>query len=266
MERIESIDDARVAPYRNLRDRTLRGESIFVTEGELVTLRLLGSRYPAESVFVAEKFAERLEQAVGDVPLYVGSEKLLREVVGFPFHRGVLGAGRRTGALGLDEMMAGAGMSGRCGLVVCPEVTKPDNLGLIFRSAAAFGVEGVLLGSRCCDPLSRRALRLSMGGVLQMPWVTSNDLPGHLRRLRTEWRFELWATVLDERADRLDSLCWPDRTALLLGNEFDGLEEPYLSLCDRRVTIPMRPGVDSLNLGVAAGVFLYEMKCRRRDV
>jgi len=271
MERIRSIDDSRVAAYRNLRDRTLRGESIFIAEGELIARRLLASRYPTESLFVAEKLADEFEQAVGDVPLYVATEQLLREVVGFAFHRGVLAVGRRASFWTLEEMMAAATASNRkpspggCGLVVCPEVTSPDNLGLIFRSAAAFGVEGVLLGSRSCDPLSRRALRLSMGGVFQVPWIKTDDLPRVLQRLKADWRFELWATVLDEKAERLDAVGWPPCVGLLLGNEFDGLGAPWLALCDRRVTISMQQGVDSLNLGVAAGVFLYEMKCRRKQ-
>jgi len=258
-QRIDSIDDPRVGAYRNLRERTLRGESLFVAEGDLVTRRLLASRYRAESVFVTEKYAEEFSRLVGDVPLYVADEPTLVEVVGFKFHRGVLGAGRRRPSLTLDALMARTDRSGRLRLVICPEITKPENVGLVFRSSAGFGVDGVILGPRCCDPLSRRSLRVSMGAVLLVPFVCSTDLEADLGRLKASWGVELAAAVLDDRAERLDEFRWPGRTGLLVGNEYDGLGPTWLPLCDRRVTIPMAPGTDSLNLGVAAGVFLYEM-------
>jgi len=264
MQHIDSIDDPRVAAYRNLRDRTLRGESIFVTEGRVVTRRLLESRFAAESLFVAEPLADEFARLARHVPLYVGSDELLRAVVGFPFHLGVLGAGRRAAPLGLEHIPNLAEPAAACRLVICPEITKPENMGLVFRTAAAFGIDGVLLGERCCDPLSRRALRVSMGGTLHVPWVKSSDLSADLARLKDPGRLELWAAVVDPTAERLGDLAWPARVGLLLGNEFDGLHQRWLTPCERRLTIPMRPGVDSLNLGVAAGIFVYEMTHRDR--
>ena len=260
MEWIESIDDPRLAAYRNLPDRALRGESIFVTEGELLTVRLLESDFSAESVFASEQFAHKIEHLVGEnVPLYVAPERLMLEVVGFKFHRGVLGAGRRGPSLEFDELMARKELGDRFSLIVCPEVTNPENLGLIFRSAGGFGVDGVLLGERCCDPLSRRCLRLSMGATLRVPFVKSPDLAADVGRLKETWQIELLAAVLDDRAERLSEIRWPARAALVFGSEFGGIRRRWLSLCDRLVTIPMQPGTDSLNLGVAAGIFLYEM-------
>lgn len=264
MERIESLDDPRVAAYRNLRDRTLRGESIFLTEGRVLTLRLLESRYGAETVFVSDEYAPEFEPIVPPgVPLYVARESLLLEVVGFKFHRGVLGVGRRRLTPSLEEFLAGR-ESGPLSLVICPEITKPENMGLIFRTAGAFGVDGVLLGERSCDPFSRRCLRVSMGGSLHTPFVRSADLQADLRQLKERWGVELLATVLDPGAERLADLRWPERCGILFGNETDGLRAQWLSLCDRRVTIPMQPGTDSLNLGVAAGVFLYGMMGRTK--
>jgi tRNA G18 (ribose-2'-O)-methylase SpoU len=261
VQRIESIDDPRVAAYRNLRDRTLRGEQIFVAEGRLLVLRLLASRYEAESVFVAEELAGEFQQAVaGRVPLYVASKSLLREVSGFPFHRGALAAGRRGEPATLEQLLGPANAADRLDLIVCPQITQPENLGLVFRTAAAFGLDGVLLGQRSCDPFARRSLRLSMGGALQIPFVRSRDILGDLARLKTRWGVTLVAAVVDQQAEPLPQFSWPPRTALLLGHEFEGLDADSLALCDRRVTIPMRPGTDSLNLGVAAGVFLYQMQ------
>jgi len=264
MQRIESLDDPRVAAYRNLRDRTLRGESLFVTEGRLVTRRLLESELETESVFVAEQFAEEFRPLVPDeAPLYVAAEGLLIEVVGFKFHLGVLGAGRRRPAMTLDELMAKVDTRGRLSLIICPEITKSENLGLIFRSAGGFGIDGILLGERCCDALSRRALRVSMGAVLRVPFARSTDHLSDLKRLRDRWDIELLATVLHGQAEPLSRLVWPARSGLLFGNEYDGLRDCWLHCCDRHVTIPMSPGTDSLNLGVAAGVFLYEMQRSR---
>jgi tRNA G18 (ribose-2'-O)-methylase SpoU len=260
MQRVDSIDDPRVAPYRNLRDRTLRGENIFVTEGRILTRRLLESPFEAESVLAAEGFAAEFAPLAGDrTALYVAAESLLLEIVGFPFHRGVLGCGRRPPDKTFAELMPAIDSSGPLGMVILPEVNNPENLGLVFRTAAGLGVDGVVLGQRCCDPLSRRALRVSMGGVLGVPFARSQNLLEDLQTLRNLHGVELLATVLDDRAEWIGHVRWPPRAGLLLGNEADGLRDDYLSLCDRRVTIPMRPGTDSLNLGVAAGIFVYEL-------
>jgi len=264
VDRIQSLDDPRVAAYRNLRDRTLRGEEIFVTEGPLVTRRLLASRYEAESVLVAERFADEFETLVaGRTPLYVAGVPLLRQIVGFPFHQGVLAAGRRPQPARFDDLLRGKEAAAGLTLLACPEITKPENMGLVFRTAAALGIDGVLLGSRSCDPFSRRSLRGSMGGALQVPFVKSADFLADLRRLKEEWQFQLFAAVVDEQAERLSEVRWPSRAGIVLGNEFAGLEAPVLALCDRRVTIPMQPGMDSLNLGAAAAIFAYARRFAR---
>jgi tRNA G18 (ribose-2'-O)-methylase SpoU len=146
---------------------------------------------------------------------------------------------------------------------VCPAVTKPENLGLVFRSAAAFGIRGLVLGRNTCDPLSRRCVRVSMGAVLDVPFVRSDDVAADLRTLRHTWQCERLATILDPSAEELDKMQPAARTALVFGNEYDGLTSAWLAECDRRVTIPMSQTVDSLNLGVAAGIFIYHWsKCR----
>ncbi len=262
IQRIDSLDDPRVAAYRNLRDRTLRGESIFVTEGAVLTRRLLASRYQAESLLLTDEFAEEFAALAPDVPRYVADQELLLAVVGFPFHRGVLGAGRRGPDRSLDDLFAGRDRQAPFKMIVCPEITKPENMGLIFRSAGALGLDAVLLGQRSCDPFSRRCLRCSMGGVFDLPWVKSADLLCDLARVKEDYGLELWASVLDPQAQRLDEVLWPARAGLLIGNEFEGLRADSLALCDQRVTIPMQPGVDSLNMGVAAGIFMYLMTRR----
>jgi tRNA G18 (ribose-2'-O)-methylase SpoU len=258
---IQSLDDPRVAAYRNLPDRTLRGESIFLAEGRLLTERLLRSRYEVESVFVSTEYYEEFRRLTpGSVPLYVAKETLLLQIVGFPFHRGALAVGRRGRPMTPDELLAPAENRPRFRLVICPEITKPENMGLVFRNTAAFGLDGVLLGERCCDPFSRRAMRVSMGAVLQVPFCKAENLYVSLGGLKSSREFPLYAAILDPAAQKLHEVAWPSHCGILLGNEMDGLDPASLSLCDHRVTIPVTDQVDSLNLGVAAGIFMYAMQ------
>ena len=259
--RVDSWDDPHLAPYRNLPERTLRGESIFITEGWLVTERLLKSRYETESVLLSEDCADRfIDQIPAAIPVYVGPRELLYQVVGYQFHQGILAVGKRRILPSVRDVLPPPDKSGPLLLVICPQITKPDNIGLVFRSAAAFGVDAVILGERCAEPFSRRILRVSMGAVLHLPLAKTQHLRGELETLKREWRVELVATVLDPPAVSLPDFTPPERLGLLFGHETEGLSEGWEDLCDHRVTIPMSPLVDSLNLGVAAGVFLYEIR------
>lgn len=260
MLRIASIDDPRAASYRNLPERTLRGESLFIAEGKLVALRLLASGYAVESMLVAEEQAAEMERAAaGRAPILVAGAATLREILGFPFHRGVLALGRRREPPPLDDLLTRIRPDGPARLVVLPAVQQAENVGLIFRTAAGLGVDGVVLGPKCSDPLSRRALRLSMGASLSVPFARSDDVARDLRALHERWAVATVAAVPDREAEPLPGFRWPRRAALLLGNEFEGVGADLLGLCDRRVTVPIRPGVDSLNVGVAAGILVYEM-------
>ena len=248
-----------MAAYRNLRDRTLRGERMFVAEGSLLVVRLLASRFAAESLLAAEPLvAEFVPRVPASVPIYVAAEPLLQAIIGFHLHQGVLAAGRRRPEMSLEEML-GPPHDRPLGIIVCPRITKPENMGLIFRVAAGLGAEGLVLGPECCDPFSRRCMRVSMGAVLRAPYRKSSDLAADLDALRNRWGVELVAAVLDERAAPLAALHWPRRAAVMLGNEFDGLDGRWLEFCTHRATIPMAGQTDSLNLGVAAGIFVYEM-------
>lgn len=263
MIRIEQLDDPRVAPYRNLPDRTLRGENVFVAEGSVVVERLLRSRYRADSVLVAEEHAEALSAMKPDCPIYVATPELVRQIAGFNFHRGAMAVGRRPEPMRVDELMT-TPLDAPCCVIVCPAVTKPENLGLVFRSAAAFGIQGIILGRQTCDPLSRRCVRVSMGAVLEVPFARTDDPLVDLPSLRQTWRFERIAAVLDPAAEELDTLQPAARTALIFGNEYDGLGPGWLDQCDRLATIPMSHAVDSLNLGVAAGIFIHHWSAAHR--
>jgi tRNA G18 (ribose-2'-O)-methylase SpoU len=257
MVSITSIDDPRISPYRNLKDRQLeRDGARFIAEGGLILQRLLASDYPVESVLLSERTAHEIAPMVpSDVPVYVATDAIIKDVIGYKFHSGIIAVGRRKPIEPLEQMAALA--RERATLVICPETAGADNMGSMIRIAAAFGADAVVLGERCHDPFYRQSIRVSMGTIFSMPLVRSDNLLRDMRKLRETWGYELVATVLDENAEPLDQASRKSRLGLLFGNEAQGLEEPYLRECDRRVTIPMRQGVDSLNVAVAAAIFLY---------
>ncbi len=268
IERLSDVSDERLAPYRRMKERTLRGENVFIAEGELVVGRLIESRYGVRSVLLTERLLVRMQAVLQSLPpvtpIFVLEENELRNLVGFEYYQGVLAVGGRRDYLPLEMLRKQPATEKSCWIVL-PDTTKPDNLGLIFRSCAALGADGVILGRQCCDPFSRRALRVSMGGVLRVPIYRSENIAEELLRLQADGILDLYATVLDPAAIPLPNLAvWPQRTAFVFGNEFDGLVEPWLSGCRHRTTIPIVSGVDSLNLGVAVGIFLYEYSQNRQ--
>jgi len=253
---VDSIDDSRVADYRQLKDRELaRDGGKFIAESEHVVRRLLASDYAVESVLVARRRCEEFSAVVrADVPLLVVADELVHRIVGFKFHSGVIACGRRKPLSTLQQIAAGQ----KSTVVICSELASHDNLGSLIRIASAFGVDGMILGPRCCDAFYRHCIRVSMGTIFSLPMVRSGDLIGDMRWLR-ENGFELAGTVLSESAEPLKSFSRPERLGIVFGNEAQGIDAQTLAICDRRVTIPMRDGVDSLNVAVAAGIFLHHL-------
>ena len=258
---VDSLNDPLLEPYRELKSaKAERRAGLFVTEGEKLAVRLLESPFDVHSVLVGPKYLERIEPLVPEaVPLLVAEESLVEQLVGFKFHRGVLACGHRQPGMPIAALTADTAQP--LTLVICPEVHDAENLGSLLRIGAALGVDAVIVGPQCCDPFSRRVLRVSMGAVLRMPLVLSRDLPGDLQRLAGEGQVELFASVLDPAAEELSAVKRNRRVGLLLGSEGHGLSPELISLCQRRVTIPMQPGIDSLNVAVAAGILLYHF-CR----
>ena len=254
---IESLDDPRVQMYRHLKSSNLlRDGRLFIAEGTKLVERLLASDYQTESVLIAERREEEWGLKVpSDVPLYVIPQEIGIELTGFNFHVGVLACGVRKPSRRIDDILPGS--SPRLTVVVCPNCDNPENLGAIIRIGSAFGIDALLLGRGCCDPFSRRVLRVSMGTAFRLPIVESMDLESDVRRLRDEWQVELVGTVLDETAAPLSKATRTGRVGLVFGNEADGLDAHWKSLCDRCLTIPMLGGTDSLNVAIAAGIFLH---------
>lgn len=258
---VQSIDDPRLACYRDLTQKNLTRQSgIFIAEGEKVVERLIASDFQVASILAEPSFAEKYEQQVShETPIYLAAHDLVQTTVGFNFHRGVVACGRRKPALKAAELLD-QDSARFTTLVVCPDVQDPTNLGSIIRSTAAFGCAGMLLGGKCADPFSRRVLRVSMGAALHLPIVESSDLAADLRQL-TAAKFEIVAAVIDPTAEPLAAAQRSQRQALLLGSEGHGLAAEWIELAHRRVTIPMQLGIDSLNVAVAAAVLLYHF-CR----
>lgn len=256
---ISALDDPRVAVFRHLKDTNLtRWSETFVVEGDKLVDRLLASDFEVVSLLASERYAAPLTARVAsDLPVYVMPQAAIEQLIGFNFHRGVLACARRRPNADLIALCSP--LSRPLTLAICPDVQDPENLGAIVRIASALGADGVVLGKRSGDPFSRRVLRVSMGTVLQMPLVVSRDIVATLGELREHCGVELWATVLAADAEPLGDASRPPRLAMLFGSEGHGLEPRVIAECNRRVIIPMRPGVDSLNVAVAAGIFLHHV-------
>ncbi len=243
-----------------MRERDLiRREGRFVAEGEVVLRVLLtGSRFPVESLLLAENQVERLGALLAGIPpeapVYVASREVLDAIAGFPIHRGILAIGSRTPppspAALLGTLPDEALVVGLVGLA------NHDNVGGIFRNAAAFGADAVLLDSETCDPLYRKAIRVSVGGALKVPFTRAPSAEGLCDTLENAG-FDIVALSPSGR-ETLSSVRRAGRTALLLGAEGPGLPDRILARC-RTVSIPMAGGFDSLNVATTSGIALYQL-------
>jgi tRNA G18 (ribose-2'-O)-methylase SpoU len=229
---------------------------VFVAESRLVVRCLLtAGRFPVRSVLLTETALESLRDVLAPADqVLVAPDALIQGVVGFDFHGGCLAIGERGAEPPLAELLAARL------LVVLEGVTSPDNVGGVFRNACAFGADGVVLGPRCADPLYRRAIRVSMGASLAIPFTHATDWPDALGRLRAAG---FTVIGLTPRAPAVDigefggRRAIPERVALLLGGEEAGLSAAASAAADLRVLIPMVPGVDSLNAATACGIALH---------
>ena len=277
--RIEDAADERVAVYMNQKDAWLaiqrgqtpsdRAAGLFMAEGELVVRTLVESGHGIHSLLLCEDRLERMGDVIdrvvgrldetGDaVPVYVASRTVVEAIVGFDLHRGVLCAGVRPVMPTLESLFVKKSV-----LLVLEDLANHDNMGGLFRSLAALagpGRAGVVLSPRCCDPLYRKALRVSMGCALRVEWAVAADWPGALGQIASAG-YEVLAMTPGEDAEELGRLDFVrnmqcQRIALVLGAEGPGLSKGALDASGRRVKIPIDPSVDSLNVGVAGAIAL----------
>ncbi len=269
---VDDVGDPRLADYARLRDVQLRTKvakphGVFIAEGVLVVSRALDAGMPLRSVVcypehlpdVLDLLARRAELAGRDVPVYVAPQEFVGRLTGYPEHRGALASFARVPPAPPEQVLRDARQ-----VVVLEDTLNPTNLGVILRSAAGLGMDAVVLSPRCTDPLYRRSVRASMGEVFRVPWTWLPQWPSGLRTL-TDAGFVLAALTPSADAVPVDEadLSAP-RLALLLGTEGPGLSPQALSVAPVRVSIPMARGVDSLNVGVAAAIAMWEVVRRRR--
>ena len=261
--RVDDPHDPGLVDYLDVPDPVLlRERGIFVAESCLVVRELLaqpGLRTRSLLVTAAalESLRDLLDGRPDDLPIYVGAHQLLKRVVGFNVHRGCLAVGERpTRASDADLPRLPSARF----VVVLEDVGNPDNVGSIFRNAAAFRAECVLLSPNCCDPLYRKAIRTSLGATLRVPFGDIDDWPDGLSRLR-DMGFTTAALTPETDAEDLEHFVAdvPPRVALLLGTEGGGLSPGAAVRADRRVRIPIAPGIDSLNVATASGIALYRI-------
>jgi tRNA G18 (ribose-2'-O)-methylase SpoU len=257
---ITDPDDERLGDYRALTDLELRTRweppnGLFIAEGELVLRRALRAGYAPRSYLVDAKRVDQLEDVPGGAPVYAATPRVLEQATGFHVHRGVLASFHRLPLLAAGDVLAGARR-----VAILEDVNNHTNIGAVFRGAAALGIDAVLLSPSCADPLYRRSVRVSMGEVFAVPYARLEPWPDGLARVR-EAGFTILA--LTPAADavpmqRLDA-AQRARAALLLGAEGPGLSRHALAASDVPVRLPMRRGVDSLNVAAAAAVAFWEL-------
>jgi len=229
---------------------------MYIAEGRLVLERLVHSGRPIRSVLMTPGRWVELADLVrpADVPCFVAERSILEAVCGFDVHRGVLACGVRWPMPSLREVAVGARM-----IVALEGLTDHENVGAIFRSASALGADALLLSPQCCDPLYRRAVRVSMGEALRIPWRTASQWPEELAELRA-LGFAVVALTPTETAAPLPSVSFGTQPVVLcLGGEGPGLSGSVLEAADLLVRIPQRSGVDSLNVAAAAAIALYQL-------
>lgn len=260
--------DERLRDFVGLTDVKLRkvlepAGGLYLAESEKVIRRALAAGHRPRALLMGERWLTDLADVVAEaeasgVPVYTGSAEVIEGITGYNLHRGALASMHRPQLPSLTEVLGGARR-----VLIVEDVVDHTNVGAIFRSAAALGTDAVLVTPRCADPLYRRAIRVSMGTVFQVPWTRIDPWPAAIADLR-EAGWTVAALALADDAVGLDELAAdpPERLALVLGTEGDGLARRTLGHVDVTVTIPMAGGVDSLNVAAAGAVAAWELRVR----
>ncbi|MDP9799954.1 tRNA G18 (ribose-2'-O)-methylase SpoU [Arcanobacterium wilhelmae] len=274
---IDSLDDPRLEDYTRLTDVALRRKleterGLYMAEGDKVMTRAVAGGHTPRSFLTAPKFLPVIEPVIaqatgfddgGEVPVFVASDVLMEELTGFHVHRGALAAFNRPELPSVEKVLEGAHR-----ILVLENLVNHTNVGAVFRSAAALNIDAVLATPTCSDPLYRRAVRVSMGTVFQVPWTRIEDWPRSISQLKdTGWITASLALRDDALAidefSALESVRDPEsKVALILGTEGDGLSSRTIASADYSVIIPMAHGVDSLNVAAAGALAAWELRRR----
>jgi tRNA G18 (ribose-2'-O)-methylase SpoU len=265
---VTSVEDARLDPFRSIKGKGDRGDGTFVAESELVLDRLLESSFTVRSILITPPRAERLSDQIGAAheirdlrkepfEVLVATREIIDAVVGYPLHRGVITVAERKPLAPLSAVLAQART-----VVVMEDVADPDNIGAIFRHAAGFGVDAIILTGHTADPLYRRTIRISMGWTLAIPYARVSVEDGPITALLHAAGFTSFALTpsatqtLHEATNALDRSA---RVAFLVGAEGPGLKPETMEACTNKVRIPMAASVDSFNVATSAAIALFAL-------
>jgi tRNA G18 (ribose-2'-O)-methylase SpoU len=260
--RISDLSDPRLADFTQLTDVALRKVlepevGLYLAESLKVIQRSLAAGHVPRAVLIQEQWLSDIEPLVAndDCPIFVAPAELIAELTGYDMHRGAMASMNRPRLPELSDLLSGAKR-----VVVLEDIVDHTNVGAIFRAVAGLGADAVLISPRCADPLYRRSVRVSMGTVLQVPWTRLPEW-AQAREILHKYGFHISALALSDQAISLKEFAThpPEKIALVFGSEGDGLSREALGVCDSVVTIPMKHGVDSLNVASASAVVLYAL-------
>ena len=266
--RIDSANDQRITDYRSLTDVSLRRRiepvnGIFMAESQPVIARAIAAGFQPRTALTLERWLPQLLDVLDgrDIDVFVGRSEVLREITGYRVHRGALAAFQRKPLPSVEEVLTDS-----CRVVVLEGIVDHTNVGAIFRSVAALGIDAVLIDPTCADPLYRRSVRVSMGAVFSLPWTRLSAWPSGIEALRGNG-FVTAALTPDSHAEDISTwaVAPPTKVALLLGTEGDGLSHETVASADVLVRIPMSNGVDSLNVAAATAVACFALRLRPCD-
>ncbi|WP_300266023.1 RNA methyltransferase [Microbacterium sp.] len=262
VEHVTDAGDPRLADYRGLTDTALRRVQephggLYIAESAKVIARAVAAGHRPRSVMLQRRWLAGVEEILtdSDTPVYLVPDEVAEQVTGYPVHRGALAAMHRPVQPSLAELVRDANL-----VLILEDLIEHSNVGSAFRAAAGLGADAVLVSRRCADPLYRRSVKVSMGGVFHVPWARMGTWPDTAAELRTAG-FSIAALALSDDAVPLDAYAArrPEKVALALGTEGSGLSDAALRLADQVVTIPMHGGVDSLNVASAAAIALWAL-------
>jgi tRNA G18 (ribose-2'-O)-methylase SpoU len=260
---IDTLDDPRLSDFRDLTDVALRRKTepergLYIAESAKVIARAIAAGHQPRAVVLLQKWLPEISALLEehDIPVFVGGADLLEQLTGFDMHRGALASMQRPELPTVASVLQNAHR-----VVVIEDVVDHTNIGAIFRAVAGLGADAVLVTPRSADPLYRRSVRVSMGTVLQVPWTRLPEWPDAASLLH-DAGFHIIALALADNAVSLEQFAAnpPERVAIMMGSEGDGLSRAALDNADTVVTIPMSHGVDSLNVASASAVALYALR------
>jgi tRNA G18 (ribose-2'-O)-methylase SpoU len=263
---ITSLNHPDLTPYRTLRQSVEQFRNgMFIAEGTMVVRRLFESPHTVVSVLLTpewfEKYRDRLNARPEPITVFIGQKDLLNTIVGYNLHQSIMALGKIPAQETLESLLAHSSVPHL--LVAIDGLTNAENIGVIVRNCAAFGVQAILVGESSSSPYLRRAVRNSMGTVFKMPIVHCANLVQVLAGLRTSHRFHILAAHPHTEEHSIHFSDFTSHCCLIFGSEGQGVSPAVLSMCDRPVAIPMQQGVDSLNVASASAVFLYEVHRQR---